>query len=345
MNIPRPLTHVPEATVSVNAMMFDRPVEAVNEHLNQIGTEHFIDAADNVDRLGSIEYAVVGGGKDASPDTAILMPAPFANGVWPHIIARAEAISYLAAEAGLRDGANNLVPVVVTASPCVTSSYDLISEERHNVAAGDFSPIATRQLAVLEHVGAMSIAGVVGYSQGAAVAIPTLMKAQKDFDAYSVPAVIGDPPHAAPRGVVALGAAFAKEGATFDAELKKEPIDVVNELFAIKRAAREFNKGVLLRRQENWAMVKGFSRGKLTDDLLDAVWHGIPTTLLHAADSKISPADDVHASVNTVKDYFENKMIRRYLHRLEITGTNHAFGDRIGRFATLCAGVLVPKAA
>lgn len=328
----------------INDPFFLEPVQHIQEHLNYLGAKHFIFEADNVHRMGNMEFAVVGGGKDRSTEAAILMPAPFGNGIWPHIVARGEALAYQAAQEDIRDRNGNILPVIIPAAPCMTSSYDLEARDVADIALGNFYPIAAQHVNLMATLGYGQLRGVVGYSFPAVTAQPTVKLAKWDLDVKGN-VVIGEPPHAAARSLVRIGAGFIREGMAFSKQVKAENIHVINQLFDSKQAARQFNKGVIKNAALYTAIVRGMSQGRLSADLEALVKSGIDVTLLHASNSKVTPRKDAIRAFQDASSFIWadtwNMNRTGFLNRQEVTGTNHALADRVGRFAVLAARSLL----
>lgn len=334
----------PELQIDIHDQLFDAHVEAVNEHLSRRGAQYFIDAANNAQTHEGTKFAVVGGGYDRSADTAILMPGTFANGVWPHLVARAEALSFQAANAGLRDRDGMLIPVVLTASPGMDSRFNLAKKEIQALRGGNFESVASRNTDLVRSVGIEQVSAIVGTSQASVVAAPFAETASGDLIADNFSAVLVEPPHAKNQGVSLLGIRFAREGAKFKEQLQDEDIDVINKLFSSKHAAKDFEKGIWKERKENLAFIRGFTKGKLARDLINLALHGIDTTVIVGTDSQVAPRLEVRASYeqayNQHSAYNASFLDASKLRLLEISGTNHSFGDRVGRFATAVAANL-----
>lgn len=341
----------PETQMQIDALdpRFDEALDSVDGHLSSIGAQTFISLAENAAEHNGMQYAVVGGGNDQSKDTAILMPGTFANGVWPHLIARAEAISHLAAIAGLRDDEGNIVPVVLTGSPGMKSVFGLSDAERSLVADGNFEPIAEKHLRLADNLGRYSIRGFVGSSQGSVIIAPlsTRLKDNQNFDTEHSQVVLAEPPHARSRRVLPIPRQlvnFVREGMRFNGQIRNENIAVINEIFASGKASPDFEKGIWKERMDNLAIVGGFGKGQLADDLYDLAINNFDTTVVHGSDSLVARRDDIIDSFDhAVSDIKEMTCWPEYpanLHRLEVSSTNHSLMDRVGRFALIAAANL-----
>lgn len=334
----------PDLEMDIHDAAFEEPVAEVNEYLSRLGTQHFIDVAENALSFNGMRYAVVGGGKDRSSTAALLMPGTYANGVWPHIAARGEALAHLAAQAGLRDDEDNLVPVVITGSPSMESAFGLDARERASVSIGDFSPVADRHIDLLRSIK-RNPRGIVASSQAATMAAPFVRALPESAFGMGIPAVLAETPHAKRYDslpVMRQLVNFGREGARFKKQLSDEGIDAVNELFATKHAAKGFEKGIVKEVKDNLAIVKGFARGKLVRDLISLSLSGSPTTVMHGTDSKVARRDDVMQAVEEAREraaaYKAAVLLSsRDVNRLEIRGTNHSLMDRVGRFAVVAA--------
>lgn len=324
----RPLPRLDSIVVFVDNPAFDEPVAAVDEHLSRLGSNHFVSMAEHAESHEGMQYSVVGGGKDRSLDTAILMPGTFANGVWPHIVARAEAISFMAAEAGLRDNSGNIVPVIMTGSPSMRSRYGLSYTERQSVSDGNFDPIARRHKALLGSVGYQAIHGIFN-SQSALLAEPIANSLRNSFVVGN--AVVAEPP------LRRLGVLQENKG--LKQALQDENIAVINELFATKQATDRFERGVLRELPENLACVRGMGRAayRFAQDLSDVNRLAPKVTFIHGIDSKVTPYHEAEAIYEHAR-ILSNRLSG--LGRVVVAGANHSLGDRVGRWSTLVAANL-----
>lgn len=325
-----------ELVIGVNdpALVVGR--ETVNEHLNTFGADYFIDIADNAptDENG-MQYAVVGE-PDSSQTEVLMMPGTFANGLWPHMAARAKAVAFMAQRYGVTASDGAPLSVLLTASPGMLSRFGLDRQERSWVARGSMKPIARRHLELASDLGYGVIGGMVGYSQAAAIAAPFMNRAPQHFDVGNSVTLIAEPPHALERSIMTIGQDFKAEDKPFKPQRMEDGIDVIEEIFARKVAAPDFIKGVLRRGPENLAIVNGFKRGLLLHDLVSLLDNDRAVTLLHTTDSRTTPRDAAIEVVQKANNLVTNRSVKR----IEVTDTTHAFGDRVGSFATLAAVAL-----
>lgn len=336
----------PTLELPITSPWLDEGAAEVNEHLSSFGSEYFIDRAERPAKYNGMQFNIAGGGDDRSREAAILMPGTFANGVWPHILARGEAISHMAAEAGLRDSVGNLVPVIMTGSPSMFSTFGLDKSERHEVRHGNYASIAERHLGLFRSLGYEAVAGVVASSQATALVAPFVEMAPEITE--TAQAVLAEPPHAARKRILPVGRQlvnFGREGAKFKGQLKAEGIDVIDEIFASGKAAPDFERGIIHEGRENWSIIRGFARGKLRRDLTTLVLHHITTTVVHGSDSNVARSRQVReavgAAIGSVHDRNGTTWPRvNNLRELEVTDTNHSLMDRVGRFATIAAAGL-----
>ncbi|HSX46568.1 MAG TPA: hypothetical protein VLF87_01090, partial [Patescibacteria group bacterium] len=208
----------PELEIAVNDQAFDEPVEAVNRHLSNLGANHFMQLANEPERFGSMQYGLLWGDDDRSSKAVIPMPAPFGNGVWPHILARAEAIRFMAAEAGLHDRQGNPVPILVTAAPSMHSAFDILPQDvTYLKKHGDFGSIAAKHVYLMNRLGFGCVAGFAGYSQGSVIGSPLMEVAQSVMDTTGN-VVLGAPPHAEQRPFESFGLGMLLDGMHFKSE-------------------------------------------------------------------------------------------------------------------------------
>lgn len=322
--------------INVNDECFEEPKLLVNEHLNQLGADYFVERADKVAMHNGTEYAFMGGDTDASLEAAIVMPAPFGNGAWPHILARGEAVHYLLAEAGLRDRYGNLVPVLVTASACKTSLPQLKDYQDDFIKSGNFGPLGNQPLDIMRKHEVGQIAGLYGYSEGGAQ-IAAIVRNGRDFD-ITGKAVIAATPNASKSSVGIQVVRFGREGMGFKKELKKEGVEVIDNLFDTKRADRDFVPGIIAHLGHNLLKLEGFGKGGLACDMVTLSQYGIDTTLIHASNDKIAPRKQVikafDRAAERIQDIYETRFTGD-LTRVEVLGTNHTLGDRVGTAAAI----------
>src|SRR5262245_10800898 len=118
-----------DAKLRIDDPRFDEPVEMVRDHLNRLGVSYFNDMANSAEAepvTGTQALIVCSRALEHGiGESVIPMAAPMGNGVWPHIVARAEAISERAFHLGLRGENDGPVPVLVTAAPSMKSHFDL----------------------------------------------------------------------------------------------------------------------------------------------------------------------------------------------------------------------------
>lgn len=324
--------------LDINDAVFAESRETVNKLLSDIGTQHFLDAANNVESDGGMQYLVVGGGDDCSKESAIVVPAPFGNGVWPQGIAAGVAISYLAAEAGLRDSQGDIIPVMLTAAPSMKSDFSLSERELSWVRNGNFAPIALKQLKLLKTLGFTSVGGFVGYSGAAPQAEPFMTLAINDNKLKRVGnTVIGAAPHSVDYGAVRGFLAFVvRSGLTFKKQYQAEGIYVINDIFASGQASPDFVSGIAKKYQENWAIFTGLKNANLSYDLNSLAEQQIKTLLLNGAKDAVAPSKAIRRAYSTAaSDPAASKM-----RHIEITGTDHNLADRVASYAAVAAAHL-----
>ncbi|HSX24205.1 MAG TPA: hypothetical protein VLE74_03840 [Candidatus Saccharimonadales bacterium] len=331
----------PELEIAVNDARFDEPIEEVNRHLSQFDAEYFFRIANNPDTYGPTQYAIIGGGDDRSHNAVIPMPAPRGNGVWPHILARGEAISHMAAEAGLRDSNGNLVPVAVIASPNKTSSYGSDKAQRKETRKGNVDRMSVRQVTLLDRAGFGAISGFAGYSEGSVFAESFMNIARGTMDTDGS-VVLGAPAHASDFNVMEFAIAMGLEGMHFSSERKAENIKVIEEIFATHKAAPDFWKGMWTQREEAWALLKAYRQADLASDMAKLAFLGHMTTVLHASKDHLVPRLPVKAAFDAARKEV-GLGSARWLGRIEVLDADHNLGDRVGRLAVLMAAGLTKE--
>lgn len=308
---------------------FAEQKEHLNEHLNKLGAQHFVDLANKADadpKTGA-QYMLVTH-KGFSAEEVILMPGTFGNGIWPHIIARAEALSHSALHAGVRDVTGNPLGVLMVGSPSMNSRFGFDKSERGQMARGDFLPVARRHVALVDDLKFGAVKGAF-YSQAAAMAGAFSYDAKKTIDVNHM--IVGEIPLNR-RG-------FLTEGREFSQERKKDGIDVIEELFANKQAAVDFERGILHEFKENFAYLRGFGRIMLSNDLVLLANSSEHTTLLHATHSKVMPLNAAVTGYENAKNTLRNLGQADRIQRVQ-ADSNHSFGDRVGSFSAVVAANL-----
>lgn len=311
--------------IPINHEVFDEPVSIVNDALSRLSTQHFFDEANRAKSLpDGMQHLLVGGEDDRSKHTAIAMPGTFGNGIWPHLVARAEALATMTKEAGLRDDDGRLVPVLITASPSMKSRFNLSKLELSDVSDGDFNPVVERQAHAMREHRLKQLVGAVGTSLGSA-SIARLMTrfGTREFDKGQ--AVFFEPAHGLKRGVIRQLIAFGRESSGFKSALAAENIQVINDLFASGSTNPDFEKGIFNQAAENYAQVKGLGQGGLQSDTEKLRKAGVIHTVVRGTDSHVAPAKIIDGLRCPV---------------LEVVGGNHSLADRVGRFAVIAAANL-----
>ncbi len=325
------------ATVRLHDPVFDEPVSVVNDHLNSLGVDYFVNQANQAPNYEGQEYSIVGD-EHSSQEAVILMPAPFGNGVWPHHIARAKAVGHLAELAGVRDRMGSPVPVLLVAAPSITSSYNLDQREQQQIARGNFASIAYRHIDLVNRLGYGGLSGYLGYSQPAVFAADIPAQA-KPWVELNGPIQIQETPHSKKTTRPALGWNMAiVEGRRFKAAINDSGIDVVKQLFDKGKAEDRFIKGVIKRRKEYWPITRGFARGRLEHDLIRLQQDGVHSFVLHCSNSAVT---DHLRTINAVGKAHGMLHQNSKITSLEILDASHNYGDMLGHFAVTAAANLI----
>ncbi|HTE22807.1 MAG TPA: hypothetical protein VK674_07285 [Candidatus Limnocylindria bacterium] len=325
----------PETVIGIDDPLLTEGTELVNEHLNRLGAQYFVDVADTAEKDRSGLQGVVVGHRALSEgvgEAIITLDAPFGNGPWPHLVARAEVVSELAFREGLRDDEGKPVPVFLRAAPSATSSFGLEESGLMAVADGDASPIVRVQNDAASRMGFGKIYGDVNWSQPSAHAAVRMTDASRNFDIEGG-VLLGDPPHAEPSSAGERVVKFVREGMRFNKSIKGAGIDILKELIH----SPKFVRGIWTERAENRAITGGFTQGLLTEDLKALREANIPTTVVRAGDSLITPhqptVDAVEAANSQVFGLHPVSFV-------EILGANHSYGDFLGHFGVTAAGIV-----
>ena len=322
-----------EIGLELDDVRFAEPVALVDEHLSSLGADYFFEKANNpfVDRRTGMKYGLA----DSEPemrdnvDSLIVMPSTFANGAWPHMFARAEAIAKLhSIETGVPTS------VLLTAAPSMESKFGLSERELERARKGHYKPVADRHLRLVTGLGFSQLEGIVAYSGPTVFATHLALGAKRELDG-SGNVFIGEPPHEDKSNVLSEAVRFLLEGIPFKKAIQDENIAVINEIFASGQASPDFLKGIFKQSEENLAIARGFGQGKLMKDLTTLGSNGICGVVMHGSDSKVSRSKPVQNAVREANDRIVHADDGIFAKRIEVFGARHSFGDRVGRMATL----------
>ncbi len=336
------LSHNLEASIDIHDPRFEEPVAMASEHLESRGKQHFYDAANNAntDEKTGIQYVITNpvGEVPADQTEFLIMPAPFANGPWPHMVARAEILSQFAANAGLTDTTGQPLSVLVTGSPGMKSRYGLNPSELGYIRRGNIWPVANRHLRLADRLGFNTVRGFYAASQSSTFA-PAFMDAASQIFDVDGNMVINEPSDAVRTHLPMLGLRFMREGMRFGKSIKNEGIPLLSEIVH----SPDFEKGIIAARDENLALAKHFVRGNLQAGLEQACRAGILTTVIHGDKSLIAKRKAVIGAVRGANQSIVNEILETTrsiprVSRVEVTGgANHSFADRLGRANVLAA--------
>lgn len=330
-----------EVSIDINDPRFEAPVAAAGEYLAKRGKQHFYDAANGAvrDEKTGMLYVVANPSAEVPADQTefLVMPAPFANAPWPHMVARAEILSDFAARAGYTDAGGQPLSIMITGSPGMVSRYGLTPRELRDVRQGDIWPVAQRHLGLASRLGYGMVRGFYAASQSSTFA-PTFMDAASQLFDVDGNLVINEPSNATKTNRLSLGLRFLREGARFGKAVKGEGLPLLKEIIH----SPNFEKGIIAAREENLALTDNFVRGDLQAGLERASRAGIRTTAIHGDKSLIARSSDIALAVNKANNIITDEIManHRFLplsRRIEVLGGNHSLPDRLGRSSALAA--------
>lgn len=331
-----------ETTLGLNDPRLLEGRDVAKDHIGRLGLDHFRDIANspNADEKTGIQYVLVGStalSEEGFSGSAITMDAPFGNGIWPHIVARAEMVAEMAYRGGLVDHGGNPIPVLLRAAPSADSQFGLSGPELSRVKKGDDRPIAEKQNDVAKRVGVNEIYGDVSFSLSSVHASARMVDAGSDMNIEGG-VVLGEPPHAKRAMATERLISFGLEGLRFGRSLKDSGIDDLKQLMD----SPEFLRGIWRNRKEYGAVVSDITRGLLERDMKALQNARVPAALLHASDSLIIRRKDALDAVARANEGQDSNFRTR---RVEIAGANHSFGDLLGHFGVTAAGIVVANNA
>lgn len=327
-------------TISQADTRFDDHIAATKAHLESLTPEYFRDRANQAltDPNSGMQYLWVGSrALDSGIERSYIgMSSPFGNGIWPHLVARAEVVAEKAYELGLRGADDEPVPVLLTAAPSKHSAYGLNAHERAKVGSGDARPIAHRLNRTAYDAGMRVVKGNVAFSMPAAHAATQMVEAQQHMDVDGV-TILGDPPHARQARPFVNAINFGREGLRFDGEVEAEGIGLVKQILTSPGMV----PGVIKNHAEYRPIARDFRRGELADDLVMLGVNGLPGVVLNAGSSYVAPRLEVARSVAEAREELrEGDSVYVDPRHVEIADATHAFADRLGRFGVVAAELL-----
>lgn len=328
-----------EASIDLHDPRFDEPVALAGEFLNRKGKQHYFDAANTalVQEKTGMKYTIANALSEvpSSQTEFFIMPAPYGNDVWPHIIARAEVLSYFAAQAGLTDVQGQPLSVLVTASPSINSRYGLTPREVIDMNKGDSSSIALRHIRLAERMGFAIVRGFYAASHSSIFAADFVDIGSQIFD-IDGNLVINEPANATDSSEANLIIRSLLENKSFKDTVEDEGIAIFKQIFRTEN----FRKGLLMSKEESWAILQCYIKGKLSRSLEKAGRAGVRSVVIHGSKSKIAKRKDVIKSCQVANSALVHNMADTHRKsplaaRIEVAGGNHFLPDRLGRGSIL----------
>lgn len=214
-------------------------------------------------------------------------------------------------------------------------------QERHHLAAGDFTPLTDRVLNTCQQLGIRSVQ-TAGYSQGAATGGAVLAQAgDRNIEArhsglFDPPNVVARAPFTLMRDFVATGVS----GGFRAAQVARIPLlDETNGAVARARAhdrARSIRNYV---HPHNRAIARGLTRASFERNAFQFLRNAPEAQLLcmRAAQSTVTPKAGYQKQLKHLADHYVNRV-----HSIEIADIGHEFAENPIAYALLSARALYP---
>lgn len=327
----------PEFEIPLSDPRLAESTAFIDEHLKSRGLDHYFDLANEPQQSlkDGLKWALVAGSPEAKDNksSVLFMGCPFGNQLWPHMFARADALS-----AWYEEQTGTPVQVMLAAAPGDRSRYGLDREHLDRVKKGDFFSVGGVHLEPIYN-NFEKVEGIVAYSGSSAFASDMAQVLATERDGIGN-VVLGAPPHARKQMLGSQLLRFVAEGARFSRSIKRAGVEVIDQIFESGAASPNFLSGIWQQRDENIALAQGYGRGNLADDLFELNSRAVQAIVIHGSKDLVAPRRDVIASVRAANESASHVDRATRTHRVEVTGANHSFGDRIGQFIGLSVAAL-----
>jgi pimeloyl-ACP methyl ester carboxylesterase len=217
-------------------------------------------------------------------------------------------------------------------------------KEKRSIKKGDTEPISQKTLeAINRRLPDVGRAAIVGWSQGAMLALTDALAMSRHYDIDGVAA--GDPTNVTKRGKIRMMMDFGKAGyPDLEKELRAAGLNPLLESFGYEGAKRKgdmsrtyhYLNNILAARQPNFRLLRAMGTDTLADRVMPVVEKGIPVLLARGEQSAMTPASDFERHLGTIAARFQGDPERlSNVGALTFEGTKHTGGDHIGKYALL----------
>lgn len=254
------------------------------------GYEGFLDRLHDTiwcDRETGVRSAILTDPKQCNSDTdAIIIPGPFATKLESFIVL-AEMIRRLGDVANVRDEKGRVLPVVALSAPVADATIKLNRQQQSQVKAGDFRPIAEKQLeSIGKFMPDLHRVSILGVSFGGSMA-PVLANVASRSGKQVDTLVMGVPGNMLKqRALKELVSAFADEARAVDPYLAAR-----TGVFSKPQIAGFMD--MAKRAGINLDLMRGFAAGQFFGNLADYLHRhpGSNSHLFFTDGDRISPTD------------------------------------------------------
>lgn len=326
---------------------FDDPVRAGIEQMNRRDYHELVS-----DLRAKIEYflpderyeagmtfAVLTGENpdDYSASEAIVSFNPYANGATDNMLIRHEFIRLCAENAGVRDEDGKLLPVIMIASPSVSSELVLDESQLRTIRKeGRFSVAAEELMRPVRERNFGRVA-LAGFSQGADMATSAAESAYSaQLDATSL--TIGDPAGVTRRGILELGIDFMRSAPTLKDNVMAGGVEAVKIAQGLHAEIKpEQNDMLIFARSALNKVNRSLWRGLTRDGFHETIGNVIASNNLDqivvawGGNSSITPAEVMRREFAK----YENDSSGQNLTTIEVKGAQHGWGDNLPLLAKL----------
>lgn len=343
--------HQTELFISDTSMFVDPEISRVTERFNSTSYEKLCQqASESLVEFGSDKTDVTCGrfsGHGYSESEAVVYWAPFSNGLnksgnQPNVNMRLRAYYLISVmkELDITDARGDYKPLVVVAAPSGPDGLVLDSDPHKDKTArkylakyGQLAIGVEKQLETIALFGKFGKIACTGASLGGSESITA--GAIANFDVTQV--VACDPTNVMDRSALRLGMAFISQGKYLAKEVEESGVEAFSRVLTESNMAG-MAKDVLSQRQINWALWQALAKNTLTDDLVDVLHRGIPTTIAYGTENAVVPQDSIEARITEAENYFgESKSDIPPVHRLMFVNGRHVWMDNLEKHAIAMA--------
>jgi len=196
--------------------------------------------------------------------------------------------------------ATGQLSVMVEAPSRHGTSYDLTDREWEIVASGNFMPLAIRHTAALSNkIPGVESLGILGWSQGGVLALPTAKHASTVFEVSGVAS--GDVTTLMQRNVRQLLSALGKASySDILKEIEDSGLSILGEAFRLSGddvagdvwRMRLYALDMLAHPVQNFRIAQGLGQATLANEVIEVIEEGIPVAMFRARNSAVCPELD-----------------------------------------------------